>query len=340
MLPPVNDTVHVLATFKTETESLKQTISEQKVEIGRLHCCLEVKDREILDLKIENGLLADRLSNCENWPNDSYSGDIPPSVPHSQYEELRNENASLQFRIKDLEHTIALMKGSRDSRTSSTSPSQDLGRSNSVSLRTSNGRKTGGQPGHASHTLPLSDAPDKVIDHTPATCACCGKNLEDIPAESYTRRQEVDIPPIRPFYTEHRSRIKTCPSCGTKNRGVFPERITAPIQYGPRIEATTGYLSAFQYVPYKRICRFFKDCFGLALSEGVIDSFLKNLSLKATSAYETIRERIHDSHVVGSDETGCRVNGKKHWFHVWQNAMLTFIVAFAHRSHQVISPTG
>ena len=182
----------------------------------------------------------------------------------------------------------------------------------------------------------MSDVPDKVIDHTPATCACCGKNLEDTPAESYTRRQEVDIPPIRPFYTEHRSRIKTCPSCGTKNRGVFPERITAPIQYGPRIEATTGYLSAFQYVPYKRICRFFKDCFGLALSEGVIDSFLKNLSLKATSAYETIRERIHDSHVVGSDETGCRVNGKKHWFHVWQNSMLTFIVAFAHRSHQVI----
>jgi len=130
MLPPVNDTVHVLATFKTETESLKRTISGQKVEIGRLHCCIDVKDREILDLKIENGLLADRLSNCENCPKDSYSGDIPPSVSNSQYEELWNENASLQSRIEDLEHTIALMKGSGDSRTSSTSPSQDLGRSN------------------------------------------------------------------------------------------------------------------------------------------------------------------------------------------------------------------
>jgi hypothetical protein len=40
--------------------------------------------------------------------------------------------------------------------------------------------------------------------------------------------------------------------------------------------------------------------------------------------------------VVGSDETGYRVNGKKHWFHVWQNNILTFIVSFASGGHKVI----
>jgi transposase len=39
---------------------------------------------------------------------------------------------------------------------------------------------------------------------------------------------------------------------------------------------------------------------------------------------------------VGSDETGCRVNGKKHWFHVWQNSVLIFIVSFAGRGHSVM----
>ena len=45
---------------------------------------------------------------------------------------------------------------------------------------------------------------------------------------------------------------------------------------------------------------------------------------------------ISISPVVGSDETGCRVNGKKHWFHVWQTPTLTFIVAFLSRGFAVI----
>jgi hypothetical protein len=102
------------------------------------------------------------------------------------------------------------------------------------------------------------------------------------------------------------------------------------------VEALTGYLSVYQYVPYHRIVRLFKDCFGLSLSEGTIDNFLDSLSEKSSSAYETIRERVQSSAVVGSDETGCRVNGRKYWFHVWQSRFLTFIAAFAHRSYAVV----
>jgi hypothetical protein len=53
-------------------------------------------------------------------------------------------------------------------------------------------------------------------------------------------------------------------------------------------------------------------------------------------AYEEIRERISLSEVVGADETGCRVNGKKHWIHIWHTNLLTFIVSFANRGHKVI----
>ena len=228
------------------------------------------------------------------------------------------------------------MKGGRDSRTSSTSPSQDIGRSNSHSLRTPSDKKSGGQPGHTGHHLQMTDTPDAVINHTPAVCTCCGNNLEDVASDSYIRRQEVDIPPIQPVYTEHRSHIKICPSCGVKNKGVFPASIVAPIQYGPVVEATTGYLSVYQYMPYNRIVHLFKHCFGLPLSEGSIDSFLQKLSDKTKSTYETICKLIQSAPEVGADETGCKVNGKKHWFHVWQNRWLTFIVAFAHRSHKVI----
>jgi transposase len=97
-----------------------------------------------------------------------------------------------------------------------------------------------------------------------------------------------------------------------------------------------GYLSVYQILPYARITHLFRDFFKLPLSEGSIDNFLEKLSNKAHSAYETIRGRIQSSDVVGSDETGCRVKGKKHWFHVWQTPLLTFIVSFASRGHKVI----
>jgi transposase len=89
-------------------------------------------------------------------------------------------------------------------------------------------------------------------------------------------------------------------------------------------------------LPCRRIVHFFKDCFGLHLSEGCIDGFLNRLSNKTSSTYELIRQLIQAGPVVGSDETGCRVNGKKHWFHVWQNRWITFIVSFAHRSYEVV----
>ena len=258
------------------------------------------------------------------------------TIPVSEYEQLKRENAELRAAVRRLEEDIALLKGGKSSRTSSTAPSQDIGRSNRFSLRISCGKKPGGQPGHSGCTLSLSDTPDEIIEHHPQRCEHCGTDLQGVASDSFTRRQSVDIPPVTPVYIEHRSYVKTCPFCRFENRGVFPEQLRAPVQYGVRVEAVTGYLSVYQILPYKRICKLFKDLFGLSLSEGSVDAFLDKLSVKSDRAYENIRERILQSKVVGADETGCRVGGKKHWFHVWQTHLLTFIVSFAGRGHEVI----
>jgi transposase len=294
----VDENMVELIKIRDETASLRHTVSSLTGEIMNLFHLLSGKDKENSALKSEN-------------------------------ENLRAEN-------QQLKDTIALMKGGRSSRTSSTSPSQDIGRSNSCSLRVPSDKKSGGQPGHVGHHLQMTDKPDVIIDHKPLVCTCCGKNLERVPCNDYTRRQEVDIPPVYPLYTEHRSHIKTCPSCGAENKGIFPDRITAPMQYGPVVEATIAYLSVYQYIPYQRIALFFKHLFMLPLSEGSVDNFLDKLSKKATSIYDTIRQLIQSAPEVGADETGCKVNGKKHWFHVWQNRWMTFIVAFARRSYEVI----
>jgi transposase len=169
----------------------------------------------------------------------------------------------------------------------------------------------------------MSDTQNEIIDRTPHYCQHCHENLQAVVCQSYTRRQAVDIPPVQPIYTEHRSHIKICPKCGLESRGVFPEKLQAPVQYGEVIEATVGYMPVYRYIPHHRMTRFFRDCFGLHISEGTVDRFLTNLGDKATPAYETVRSRVQASSVVGADETGCHVNGKKYRFYVWQTLTLT-----------------
>jgi transposase len=258
------------------------------------------------------------------------------TISRSEYEGMKRANAELRALVQRLEEEISLLKGGKSSRTSSTPPSVDIGRSNHISLREPSIRKSGGQLGHLGATLQMVDTPNEIIHHLPDVCSCCGESLHKVDSTCCTRRQEVEIPPIEPLYIEHRSHVKICPFCHFENKGIFPERIKAPIQYGPQIEAMAGYFSVYQGLPYQRTAHLFKDLFGLPLSEGSIDNFLAHLSGKAEPVYEEIRQRIQQSDVVGSDETGCRVNGKKHWFHVWQNRLLTFIVAFSSRGHKVI----
>ena len=57
--------------------------------------------------------------------------------------------------------------------------------------------------------------------------------------------------------------------------------------------------------------------------------FFGRFAQKAFPAYREIRRRISISPVVGSDETGARVNGKKHWFWTWQNDLPTYIAPSA-----------
>ena len=110
-----------------------------------------------------------------------------------------------------------------------------------------------------------------------------------------------------------------------EDKGSFPIDVKAPIQYGESVKSLITYMSIYQYIPYRRIAQFFSDIFQLPLSDGTVDNVLEDMSRKAEPAYREIQSRIAKSEVVGGDESGCRVNGKKHWFHVWQTRFLTFI---------------
>jgi transposase len=249
---------------------------------------------------------------------------------------LKAQVSELLDIVSALREEIRLLRNGKNSGTSNTPPSHQIGRSNTRNFRVKTDRKTGGQSGHEGSTLKIKEFPDKTIDHIPQYCNDCGFDLEQTTAILKESRQEVVIPPIEALYVDHRSYSKVCAHCGKVCTGAMPGHLNGPIQYGAGVWALVSYLSVYQHIPYYRITVLLKDLFGLPISEGTVDNLLKRTAQKALPLYNTIRERVQQSNVVGSDETGSRFGGEKGWFHVWQTTSLTFIAASMNRGYQTI----
>jgi transposase len=150
---------------------------------------------------------------------------------------LKEQLAQATAWIKELEERLA-----QDSRTSSKPPSSDgLARLPRSSRRPS-GKRPGGQAGHAGHTLVIGEQPDEVVRHRPQVCRQCGEDLSGVPVSVAERRQVLDVPEIRLLVYEHQIEAIGCPTCHATSLGSFPAAVSAPIHYGPNLQALAVYL--------------------------------------------------------------------------------------------------
>lgn len=244
--------------------------------------------------------------------------------------ELRVENEKLKARIAELEHH-------KNSNNSSIPPSKDENRAKrNQSLRERSGKKPGAQTGHEGSMLEMTDQPDIIIKHVPQFCQCCGMDVSELKEEFIDKRQVIDLPEIKPEYTEHRIYGKKC-SCGYITKCNFPEDVKTIIQYGHRIESAISYFYARQFIPNLRMKEIFNHVFNIPISEGGINYLLKRFTSKAKPFYEIIRQILEKAKRVGSDETGANINGKNGWFWVWQNIYLTYIQFSLNRGTDTIN---
>lgn len=250
--------------------------------------------------------------------------------------ELESKVTRLESIIEKLLEKIEDLTHRKNSRNSSVPPSKDENRPlKNQSLRTKSGKRVGGQSGHRGTTLKMVEDPDQIINHKPDFCNCCGNDLTSTPEELVLKRQVVDIPMIFPKYTEHRTFKKTC-SCGHQNKSAFPENIRTSISYGTNIQATIAYMHTRQYLPFQRMSEFFKDVCNLPISQGTICNLLNGFALKAQPAYELIAQKVCNEKVIGTDETGIKVNGKNNWFWTWQSKFTTYVVFSKNRGTATI----
>ena len=133
----------------------------------------------------------------------------------------------------------------------------------------------GGQPGHSGSTLQMSAAPTSVSIHAPCVCAHCGRSLEGGLETAVERRQVFDIPPPPPIVIDEHVRLEVeCPFCRKTTAGAFPEGVSAPVQYGPRIKALTVDIVQGNMVPVRRCAELVASITGMHISDGTVVKFL------------------------------------------------------------------
>ena len=94
------------------------------------------------------------------------------------------------------------------------------------------------------------------------TCGTCGEDLTHVPACACERRTKIDI--IFEKTVEHiDAEIKHCPSCGEESKGVFPDDMAGPKQYGNGLKAYIINLIISQMVSLNRVQKMIKAIMGV-----------------------------------------------------------------------------
>ena len=248
---------------------------------------------------------------------------------------LEEQNARLSARVQELEARL-----SKDSHNSSQPPSSDglnKPKPKPCNLRQKTGKRAGGQPGHPGHTLELVDNPDHTLVHAPSTCAVCGGSLQDALILSKKRRQVFELPPLKLEVTEHQSLSCVCPHCNLINVGTFPEEVTQPAQYGPKMLGLCVYLSQYQLLPLARTQELLVDLFGQSPSQGTLTSAIAACSRRLEPVETALKAALLRVGVLHSDETGVCVAKQLHWVHVACTSTLTFYAHHAKRGREAFT---
>ncbi len=156
-----------------------------------------------------------------------------------------------------IELVLKLQRPAKTSRTSSKPPSTDR------KERREQSRPGGAKPGHEGHSRVLAEEPDTVVDYRPTACPDCGLALTpDLPAETVSVHERIELPEVKPLVEQHRRLGVVCPGCRARVAAPRPTG-SASTPFGPRLHATTVYLKTFQALSYERLQKALADLFGL-----------------------------------------------------------------------------
>jgi transposase len=267
-----------------------------------------LSDQAISELLKKIDIRSDRLSESEK----NYT------ELQSRYVELETENEDLKAKVAELEARL-----NSNSRNSSMPPSSDGYKKQPAFPRKKKG-KQGGQQGHKGRTLQQVEHPDKTVKHKPGPCDC-GHVFSDEELSVAETRQVFDLPQPKLEVTAHQLLKGKCPGCGKWHKGIAPEGVNAPVQYGHGVKTLAVLLNVDYRIPFKKIHILFSDLFGYAINESTVYSASMLSYKKLEPTEEVIKSGVVESDAAHADETGLRVAGTLHWLHTASSLFYTYL---------------
>lgn len=198
--------------------------------------------------------------------------------------------------------------------------------------------KRGPKPGHrgVSRSRVAGAAVDVILVCRPERCAHCDAELPAQGGKVVSRKQVVELPPVRPLvYEAQRVRVR-CRHCQHTTVGHYPAGYGKLGRFGPRLVATAVYLHEEQHVAYARLVRVLRDLFGLEVSEGTVVAAVGRLGQALVPAAEAVGDAVRQAAFIGSDETSVRVDGATHWEWVFQTETAAYHTIQRRRNTDVV----
>jgi transposase len=219
----------------------------------------------------------------------------------------------LQAKVKALEERLSRRPKTPDN---SSIPSGQQPKANRAKKKRA---KRGPKAGHQGTSRTKAE-PDVVVEVRVETCAACGADLRGVVQQVVGSSPGMDLPPVRRVGIEAHRCTVCCPVCGQQQTADYPAGLEAERVLGPRLEAVVHYLHLAHPLSYVRVQDILHDLFGLDIRLGALGNASRRARDIFATAAQTLLDDVRTSGVIGSDETGARIDGQNVWLWVVQTS--------------------
>lgn len=195
-------------------------------------------------------------------------------------------------------------------------------------------KRPGRKPGHPGNRREPPTRIDREEMHRAPVCPSCGGPLRRC-HETRVRYIE-DIPEdLRPEVTAHTIHRDWCPRCKKKVEPAVSAALPGAT-LGNRVLVLSAWLHYALGTTLSQLVEVLDFHLTLKLTPGGLTQMWQRLAHVLMAWYDAIREEALASGVLHADETGWRVNGKRHWLWCFATDALSFFLVDRSRASPVL----
>jgi transposase len=249
---------------------------------------------------------------------------------------VRQWVASLLVAVEQMQGELAQLREqlNQNSQNSSKPPSSDPPSVKRKPPMAKGQGKRGGQAGHQGQGRRLKP-PDQVsrfVVSRPTSCGDCGALL--LGQDPQPRRHQVtELPRIEPEVVEYQVHCLRCLACGQETRGQWPTEMPTS-SFGPRLQATTGYLSGRFGVSRRDTQELMATLFAVEISLGAIPAQEQRLSQALAEPVQQAQSFLRQQPAVNVDETGWTQANQSCWLWVGSTPQVVVFLLQGTRGRQ------